>query len=48
VVLSFVTFTKAFEFGDLGAAAAIACVLAALTFGMTCIYLRVLPKGEQG
>ncbi len=46
VVLSYFVFTKAFEFGDLGAAAAVACVLAVLTFAMTCAYLRVLPEGK--
>jgi len=48
VILSYFVFTKAFEFGDLGAAAAVACLLAALTFAITCVYLRVLPKGEPG
>ena len=47
LLLSYLTFAKAFEFGDLGAGAAVACVLAALTFGMTCVYLRVLPRGED-
>jgi ABC-type sugar transport system permease subunit len=46
VILSYFVFTKAFEFGDLGAAAAVACLLAVLTFAITCVYLRVLPKGE--
>ena len=46
-VLSYFVFIKAFEFGDLGAAAAVACVLAAITFAMTCVYLRVLPKGTE-
>ena len=48
VILSYFVFTKAFEFGDLGAAAAVACLLAALTFAITCVYLRVLPEGEPG
>jgi ABC-type sugar transport system permease subunit len=48
VVLSYFVFTKAFEFGDLGAAAAVACVLAALTFAVTTVYLRILPKGADG
>lgn len=47
VVLSYFVFTKAFEFGDMGAAAAVACALAAVTFGVTCVYLRVLPQGED-
>lgn len=48
VVLSYFVFAQAFEFGDLGAASAVACLLAALTFVITCGYIRVLPKGEQG
>jgi ABC-type sugar transport system permease subunit len=48
VVLSYLVFTKAFEFGDLGAASAVACLLAVLTFAITCIYMRVLPKGDEG
>lgn len=47
VVLSYLVFTQAFEFGDLGAASAVACLLAALTFVITCAYIRVLPKGDQ-
>jgi len=47
VVLSYFVFTKAFEFGDMGAAAAVAVALAAVTFGVTCIYLRVLPQGDD-
>ena len=47
VVLSYFVFTKAFEFGDMGAAAAVAVALAAVTFGVTCIYLRVLPQGDN-
>ena len=46
VVLSYLTFGKAFEFGDIGAAAAVACLLAAVTLVMTLVYLRVLPEGE--
>jgi multiple sugar transport system permease protein len=41
-VLSYFVFTKAFEFGDLGAAAAVACLLALLTFALTALYMRVL------
>jgi ABC-type sugar transport system permease subunit len=41
-VLSYFVFTKAFEFGDLGAAAAVACLLALLTFALTGLYMRVL------
>lgn len=47
VLLSYLTFAKAFEFGDFGAAAAVACLLAALTFAMTVVYLRVLPEGVE-
>ena len=47
VVLSYFVFTKAFEFGDLGAAAAVACVLATLTFALICAYIWILPKGEE-
>jgi ABC-type sugar transport system permease subunit len=47
VLLSYLTFTKAFEFGDLGAGAAVACLLAALTLALTLVYLRVLPEGRQ-
>jgi multiple sugar transport system permease protein len=41
-VLSYFVFTKAFEFGDLGAAAAVACLLALLTLALTGLYMRVL------
>lgn len=47
VVLSYFVFTKAFEFGDLGAASAVACLLALMTFAITCIYIRLLPSGEE-
>jgi ABC-type sugar transport system permease subunit len=47
-VLSYFVFSKAFDFGDLGAAAAVACLLALLTFALTCLYIRVLPKGSEG
>ena len=47
VLLSYLTFTKAFEFGDLGAGAAVACLLAAPTLALTLVYLRVLPEGRQ-
>jgi multiple sugar transport system permease protein len=46
-VLSYFVFSKAFDFGDLGAAAAVACLLALLTFALTCLYIRVLPKGSE-
>jgi ABC-type sugar transport system permease subunit len=46
-VLSYFVFAKAFDFGDIGAASATAVLLAFLTFGMTCLYIRVLPKGED-
>ncbi len=48
VLLSYLTFVKAFEFGDFGAAAAVACLLAALTLALTIVYLRVLPQGTEG
>ena len=41
-VLSYFVFTKAFEFGDMGAAAAVACLLALITFVLTGLYMRVL------
>jgi multiple sugar transport system permease protein len=41
-VLSYFVFTKAFEFGDMGAAAAVACLLALITFALTGLYMRVL------
>lgn len=47
MVLSYFVFTKAFEFGDLGAAAAVACLLALLTFALTALYLRALPRPAQ-
>jgi multiple sugar transport system permease protein len=42
MVLSYFVFSKAFEFGDLGAAAAVACLLALLTFALTALYMRAL------
>jgi ABC-type sugar transport system permease subunit len=47
VVLSYFTFVKAFEFGDLGAGAAVACVLGAATLAMTLVYWRLLPTGPE-
>jgi ABC-type sugar transport system permease subunit len=47
VLLSYLTFTKAFEFGDLGAGAAVACLLAGVTLAMTLVYLRLLPEGNS-
>lgn len=47
VVLAYFVFKKAFEFGDLGAASAVACILAVITFFITCLYIRALPKGGQ-
>jgi len=41
-VLSYFVFTKAFEFGDTGAAAAVACLLALMTLVLTGFYMRVL------
>lgn len=46
-VLSYLVFSKAFDFGDLGAASAAACLLALLTFAVTCLYIRVLPQGAD-
>jgi multiple sugar transport system permease protein len=46
-VLSYFVFSKAFDFGDLGAASSAACLLAVLTFAMTCLYIRVLPQGVE-
>jgi ABC-type sugar transport system permease subunit len=45
-VVSYFTFAEAFQFGDLGAAAAVACLLAAATALLTFAYWRVLPQGE--
>ncbi|TMH66735.1 MAG: sugar ABC transporter permease [Betaproteobacteria bacterium] len=42
MVLSYFVFSKAFEFGDMGAAAAVACLLALLTFALTALYMRAL------
>ena len=42
MVLSYFVFGKAFEFGDMGAAAAVACLLALLTFALTALYMRAL------
>ena len=42
MVLSYLVFAKAFEFGDMGAAAAVACLLALLTFALTALYMRAL------
>ena len=42
MVLSYFVFSKAFEFGDTGAAAAVACLLALLTFALTALYMRAL------
>jgi multiple sugar transport system permease protein len=49
MVLSYLVFSKAFEFGDLGAAAAVACLLALLTFALTALYMRALrgARAEQ-
>lgn len=44
VVLAYFVFTKAFAFGDLGAASAVACILAVITFLVTGLYIRALPK----
>jgi ABC-type sugar transport system permease subunit len=42
MVLSYFVFGKAFEFGDLGAGAAVACLLAFMTFTLTTLYMRAL------
>ena len=46
MLLSYFTFIKAFQFGDLGASAAVACLLVAMTLIMTFIYWRMLPREE--
>jgi ABC-type sugar transport system permease subunit len=46
-VLSYFVFTQAFQFGDLGAASAVACILALITFVLTAIYIRVLPQRQD-
>ncbi|HLJ61042.1 MAG TPA: sugar ABC transporter permease [bacterium] len=45
-VLSYFTFAKAFQFGDLGAAAAVACLLTLMTLAITFGYWRALPQGD--
>jgi multiple sugar transport system permease protein len=42
MVLSYLVFGKAFEFGDMGAASAIACLLALMTLALTTLYMRAL------
>jgi len=42
MVLSYFVFGKAFEFGDVGAGAAVACLLALMTFALTALYMRAL------
>jgi len=46
-VVSYFTFAEAFQFGDLGAAAAVACLLTAATIVLTFVYWRALPQGER-
>ncbi|MHB8731490.1 MAG: carbohydrate ABC transporter permease [bacterium] len=46
MLLSYFTFTKAFQFGDFGASAAVACLLVAMTLVMTGVYWKVLSRGE--
>jgi len=46
MLLSYFTFIKAFQFGDLGASAAVSCLLVAMTLIMTFIYWRMLPREE--
>jgi len=48
MVLSYFVFSKAFEFGDMGAAAAVACLLALLTFALTALYMRALRGAGAG
>ena len=48
MVLSYFVFGKAFEFGDMGAAAAVACLLALLTFALTALYMRALRGAGAG
>lgn len=47
MLLSYFTFAKAFQFGDLGAAAAVACLLVTMTLAMTLVYWRMLARGER-
>ena len=48
MVLSYLVFGKAFEFGDMGAASAVACLLALLTLVLTALYMRALRgTGER-
>ncbi len=48
MVLSYLVFGKAFEFGDMGAAAAVACLLALVTLALTTLYMRALRgAGER-
>lgn len=48
MVLSYFVFAKAFEFGDMGAAAAVACLLALVTLALTALYMRALRRtGEE-
>lgn len=46
MLLSYLTFAKAFQFGDLGAAAAIACLLVVLTLALTALYWKALIPPE--
>lgn len=46
-VLSYFVFNKAFADGDLGAASAVACILAVITFLLTALYIRVLPRQDD-
>ncbi len=47
-VLSYFVFSQAFNLGDMGAASAVACLLALLTFAITCLYIGMLPKEHKG
>ena len=48
MVLSYFVFGKAFEFGDMGAAAAVACLLALVTLALTALYMRALRGAGEG
>jgi glycerol transport system permease protein len=48
MVLSYFVFAKAFEFGDMGAAAAVACLLALVTLALTVLYMRALHGTGEG
>lgn len=47
MLLSYFTFAKAFQFGDLGASAAVACLLVIVTLALTWMYWSTLARGER-